>query len=217
MKTLCSKALLSAVTLVFSFAANAASLTFDFSTSFGSVPADGPAPWLTAVFDDGGTPGSVDLSLSVAGTAGAADITEVYLNLAPALDATLLTFTRTGGTGPTAISVDLGEDDYKADGDGLYDILIDLPPPPGQQAQRFNAGETLQFSITGIGSLTAGDFNFFSTPAGGTGPFLAAAKVQDTGLGGEGSDWIGVVPVPAAAWLFASALGVLGWVRRRVA
>lgn len=26
---------------------------------------------------------------------------------------------------------------------------------------------------------------------------------------------VGVVPIPAAAWLFASALGVLGWVRRK--
>jgi hypothetical protein len=26
---------------------------------------------------------------------------------------------------------------------------------------------------------------------------------------------VGVIPIPAAAWLFASALGVLGWMRRR--
>jgi hypothetical protein len=26
-----------------------------------------------------------------------------------------------------------------------------------------------------------------------------------------------VVPIPASAWLFASALGLLGWIRRKIA
>jgi len=31
------------------------------------------------------------------------------------------------------------------------------------------------------------------------------------------TDGISVVPVPAAVWLFGSALGMLGWMRRRAA
>ncbi len=207
-------AVITASAALLSFApVQAATLTFEFDLSFGSTPADGPAPWLTAVFDDGGSPGSVDLTLTVASTVGIADITEVYLNLDPALDATDLTIAKTGGTGPTPNDIDTGTDAFKADGDGWYDILFDLPPPGGD---RFEVGETLEFEITGIAALVAGDFDFLSTPGGGAGPFQAAAKVQSTG-GGGGSDWIAptAIPVPAAAWFFGSALGLLSWMKRR--
>ena len=33
--------------------------------------------------------------------------------------------------------------------------------------------------------------------------------------GGEGAFVLQVVPIPAAVWLFGSALGALGWMRRR--
>jgi hypothetical protein len=194
----------------------AATLTFEFDLSFGTTPAAGPAPWLTAVFDDEGSPGTVNLSLTVASTIGDADITEVYFNLDPVLDATDLTINRTGGTGPVSskIVIDTGTDAFKADGDGLYDILFNLPPP----GNRFEAGETLEFSITGIAALVVSDFNFISKPDGGAGPYLAAAKVQSTG-NGSGSDWIAppsaVIPVPASVWLFGSAIGLLGWMRRK--
>ena len=62
--------------------------------------------------------------------------------------------------------------------------------------------------------FVAGDFNYLSTPADINGPFFAAAKVQSTG-DGEQSAWIAAVPVPAAVWLFGSALAGLGWMRRR--
>ena len=57
------------------------------------------------------------------------------------------------------------------------------------------------------------------------GIFVANAwQALDAGGGLDGTDVIelarfspAVVPVPPAAWLFGSALGVLGWIRRRIA
>jgi hypothetical protein len=193
--------------------ASASTLVYEFTDSFGSVTPDGPAPWLTAVFDDGDTAGSVSLTLTVAATVTTADIKEVYFNLNPLLDATNLSFTATGGTGPFWVSWSTGTNAYQADGDGIYDIFLQLPPPPGSQAGRFGAGETLTFNITGIGSLTVADFNYLAEIGGGAGPYYAAAKVIDTA--GGGSDWIGVVPIPAAVWLFGSGLGFLGWLGKK--
>ena len=215
-------AIIAATAIVGFTPAQAGTLTFEYDLSFGQTPAGGGTPWLTAVFDDGGSAGSVTLTMTVAGTIGGSDISELYFNLDPAMDVTDLTITRTGGTGPAGGNIDVaqGTDAHQADGDGLYDIFMDLPPPPGND--KFEAGETLTFSITDVATLiTASSFNFLSTPGPGesnAGPFLAAAHVQSTGTDGNDSDWIApsaVVPVPAAAWLFGSALGLLGWARRR--
>ena len=200
--------------------AGAATLQLDFGTSFGdpfdpdTAAPDGPGPWLTAFFDDGGTTGSVSLTLSVAGTVGGAEVSQVYLNVDDAIGGANLTITANGGTGPAANSILKGTDAFKADADGWYDILFDLPPPGGD---RFGAGETLTYDITGIG-LVASSFNFLSTPdlVDPNGPFLGAAKFQSTGVLGEQSDWVGAVPIPAAVWLFGSGLiGLVGLARRK--
>ena len=214
---------LSAAALIAAVAASpaqAATVTFNYTESFGAVPPDGPAPWATSVFDDGGSAGSVTLTMTVAPSVNLADVTGMYFNLDPSMDPTLLTFTRDGGTGPTAANTDIlmGVDAFRAGGDGFYDILFDFPPPPGQQAARFNAGEDLVYTITGTG-ITADSFNFFGTPgpgAGNAGPFLSVARFQSTGPDQEGSDFVGAVPVPAAVWLFGSGLlGLVGIARGR--
>ena len=223
--------------LLVAFGAQAATLQLDFDFSFGdpldpnTQAPEGSTPWLTAEFVDVG-PGEVELTMTVSAGVGIADLAEVYFNLDSAMDATELTFLRTGGTGPTEghTVIELGNDLFQADADGLYDIWFDFPPPPGNDAKKFNAGESLVYTITDLDSLiTASSFNFLSTPQtppNDNGPFVAAAKFGSTGTasncpGGEGecSDWITptafVVPVPATVWLFGSALGLLGWVRRR--
>jgi hypothetical protein len=219
---------LTALPAVMLFAASAApvqaaSVTFNYTESFGAVPPDGPAPYATAIFDDGGSAGSVTLTMQVAPTVGGADVTAVYFNLAPGLDPTSLSFTRDGGTGPSAAntSVQTGVDAFRAGGDGFYDILFDFPPPPGQDAAKFNAGEDLVYTISATG-LTAASFNVLGTPgpgAGNPGPYTSVARFQSTGPKEQDSDWVGaVVPVPTAVWLFGSGLlGLVGVARRKAA
>ena len=205
---------------LFSLQATAATVTFEYTESFGAVSPDGPAPWATAIFDDGGVSGSVTLTMSV-GSVGEADVTAMYFNLDPSLDLTSLSFNRDSGTGPTAgnTTISTGIDAFgPLGGDGFYDIEFDFPPPPGQQAARFNAGENLIYTITGT-DITAYSFNVFGTPGpgeGNAGPFLSVARFQSTGPDQSGSDWVGAVPVPAAVWLFGSGLlGLVGVARRK--
>jgi hypothetical protein len=215
---------LSAATLFAAVAASpvqAATVTFTYDQSFGAVSPDGPAPWATAVFDDGGSAGSVTLTMSVAGTVGEADVTAMYFNLDPSLDPNSLGFNRDSGTGPAAANtvISTGSDAFgPLGGDGIYDIEFEFPPSPGNQAARFNAGEDLVYTITGTG-ISASSFNVFGTPGpgqGNPGPYLSVARFQSTGPDQNGSDWVGAVPVPAAVWLFGSGLlGLVGIARRR--
>lgn len=200
--------------------AQAASLTlnFDFEFSGGSDPV-GTAPWVVATFDDGDTLGSVSLTIDASGLSASEFIGSTYFNLDPSLDPTSLAFTRTGGTGPSAAqtSISTGTNAFKADGDGLYDILFDFPPPPGSGGAKFEAGEAVTYDITGIASLAASSFDFLSAPDGGHGPFTAAAHVQGINADPD-SGWIApsVVPVPAAVWLFGSGLlGLIGVARKK--
>jgi len=215
-------AALSAATLLAAVAVSpvqAATVTFNYDQSFGTVSPDGPAPWATAVFDDGGVSGSVTLTMSVASTVNLADVTAMYFNLDPSLDPTALSFNRDSGSGPSTgdTTISTGVDAFKADGDGLYDILFDFPPPPGADAAKFNAGEDLVYTIVGTSLLTANSFNIWSEPGPGdtAGPYLSVARFQSTGSNAEGSDWVGAVPIPAAVWLFGSGLLCLVGLNRR--
>jgi len=194
--------------------ANAGTLTQNYVDSFGATAPDGPAPYATSFFDDGGSAGTVTLTIDVAATVGEADVAALYYSLDPSLDATDLSIVRTGGDGPIAgdISISLGTDAFQADGDGLYDILIDLPPPPGSQSARFQAGETLVFAISGIPTLVAADFDFLAAPGGGAGPYKSVARFLSTGEGGEDSDWVGT---PEPSTLLLTGLGSLALVARR--
>ncbi|UCB54724.1 MAG: VPLPA-CTERM sorting domain-containing protein [Thiotrichales bacterium] len=208
---------------LFSLQASAATLTLDFDVSFGdptdpdTAAPDGPTPWMTAFFDDGGSAGSVDLVLTVSPGVGNAAVTGVYLNVDDAIGAESLAITPSVSNSSVVSSetINRNTNTHKAGNDGLFDILIELPPPGDD---RFTAGESLNYSITAAG-LLASSFNFFSAPDPSeldpSGPFLGAAKFQTTGDGLQ-SDWVGAVPVPAAVWLFGSGLlGLVGIARRK--
>ena len=84
------------------------------------------------------------------------------------------------------------------------------------------AGGTVSrtFTLDLIADNTEDDFELFIFSAG----FTGLSSVTFSGLGGQAGNRFGVddlvvtqtVPIPAAAWLFGSGLGLLGWMRRRV-
>lgn len=195
---------------LFSLQSTAATLTLNFDQEFsGGADPLGGTPWLTALFDDDGTAGSVTLTL----TSGLVDnefFSGIYLNFDDTQDVTALSFALVSGD--AASSINLQKNKYKADGDGKYDILLSFPT----SGNRFGAGETVIYDIT-LAGIVASDFNFLSKPSGGNGPFTGAAHVQGIGTAGD-SGWIAPnpVPVPAAVWLFGSGLlGLVGVARRK--
>jgi len=75
----------------------------------------------------------------------------------------------------------------------------------------------LTFSISGVSGDTVDDYAVGN--AGSMGEFFAAdiAGYDDGVSGSTSGKFAGsaLVPVPAAVWLFGSALGLMGWARRR--
>lgn len=94
------------------------------------------------------------------------------------------------------------------DGFGSYEVREDTT---GQYRQN-----PLLLRITGISGDTPADYAVAGS-GGAQGNYFFAAHVAGMTVG-PGSAYFGgnaVVPVPAAVWLLGSALGVLGWIRRR--
>jgi hypothetical protein len=102
------------------------------------------------------------------------------------------------------------------DGFGSFELV-----DSGTGSNRQNP--TLTFYVSGIAGDTPVNYVALSSGSAGQGNVFFAAHVagfldQDPGSGELTSAYFGgstVVPVPAAAWLLGSALGVFGWIRRR--
>jgi hypothetical protein len=121
-------------------------------------------------------------------------------------------------------------------GQGFAGLLTDIGP----DASRLGMAPTPSTTVAGLPILLF-RFDTALTNAGGTSnltlgtysPFFPAqgsyeAVCVQSGICGSpiplsnirlvtAGSVIAAVPIPAAAWLFGSALGVMGWLRRRVA
>ena len=209
------------------FAALAASpaaatvISFDLDTT---VEGTTPSGFPMVTFDDGGSTGSVTMTIDASGLSGGEFISALYFNFDGAGSQTLA-FARAGGTGPSSgYTISQGADAFDSPGNqGLFDILIDFSTSgSGGGALRLNAGESLIFTITGDG-LSAGDFDIDSAEQRGGSNFILARIQGSAGGGsasvadGDGGGGGGEIPVPepAAVGLFGLGLLGLGLHRRR--
>ena len=200
-----------AAVLLCASAGSADTLEFFLSTEFsGAQTPAGAGPYLKAVFDDGGGAGSVTLTLTSLLIGAAEKVSNWAFNLDPALDSSALGVAYSSGVAAALTST--GNNHYKADGDGEYDIRFDFAGDLGPAG----SGSSSVYVLT-LAGITASSFDFLSNPAGGHGPFPTAAHVQGIGPGGGGSGWI-TVPIPQTAYLgfagLALAAGV-GVIKRR--
>jgi hypothetical protein len=205
------------ITLVVAAGAHAAMMSFAYqlyiNTEFsGATAPEGVPPWLTATFDDGGSAGSVDLTLQTVNLTDNEFLFEWLFNLDPSLDPTALLFSTPAKTGAfTDPTINLGVDSFKADGDGFFDIKIEFNNTDGAPT-RFGVGDAIEYTITGIPTLTAHSFAFFSESGGGQGEYPTAAHVGGIGPDDADSGW---VSVPEPATLAILAAGVLSVAPRR--
>jgi hypothetical protein len=191
-------------------------LVFELGVEYsgGQAPV-GPAPWLNATFTDIGA-GTIQLKMEAVRLTGREFLTGWYFNLNPALDPASLSFTLLSGL--AASSIQTGIDQFKAGGDGWYDIRFRFPS--SGRGDKFGVGDSVVYDVTCPGSagFSALSFDFLSAPGGGHGPFSTAAHVQGIGPRGEGSGWVTVaMPEYGSLPLLAIGLGALGglWKRQR--
>jgi len=198
--------------------AAASILTYGMNLEFsGGKAPSASAPWVTVTINDFNLTGMVELTIAANGLTGNENVSGMYLNLDPALDPTDLLFSApTKSRAFTTPTISTGVNSFKADGDGRYDILLsfDTGGPPNT----FIDGDSIKYTLSGIGTMNALSFFYLSDPAGGHGPYTSAAHIQNTGGGGfsgwvtDGTGGSPDIPEPSSAvLLLIGAAGMVGY------
>lgn len=203
-------------------AAHATSIGFDLDFEFsGATAPEGGTPWMRVTFDDAtGNPNSVQLTIDALGLIGGQageSAGSIYLNFDPALNPTLLTFNPIDNSASTPTVINTGTNLFQADGDGLFDIDFEMPPPPGSPIDtRLTQGEVIVYELIYPSAIDASSFDFMSEMGGGQGSYSAAAHIMSIGTSSE-SGWIGPAAVPEPTTGVTLGVGLLVglWFQRR--
>lgn len=196
---------LAALALSVAGAANAASVSYylDQSNTEGSWP-DNVNYLQVTIFDSIANPGDIEFLVTPLASLTVSAGTNFGIQ-AFGFNSTQ-TLTAANIVDPVGWSTGSGN----LDGFGAYQVRED-----GTGSNRQNP---LSLRITGISGDVVADYAVAGA-GGAQGTYYFAAHVAGmTPVAGQTSAYFGgnaVVPVPAAAWLFGSAIAGLGWVRRR--
>lgn len=195
-------------------------VTLDVSQVIDGGTPDESAPWLHAVFEDHGIPGTVTLTIEGMNLSEGEFIGDLYFNLDPTLDPKKLQLSSPVISGtfdePTFSA---GKNTQKAGGDGYYDLEFNFS---SAHAGRFDSGDSYQVTITSTEPITANSFNFPSSEKDNgskDSPYYSAIHIQ--GVVGSKSIWAGsfqgiAVPEPSSlvpAIFGLAGLGLCGWRR----
>jgi hypothetical protein len=197
--------------LVFSAAgARAGSFFFQYTNVYAGTLPEGSPAWVNSLFSDV-SPGTVQLKISANGLANGEFLSAAFFNLDPSLNPTKLTFNYVSGSGGFALpTIKTGANNFKADGQGKYDIDFTFSQ---KAAKEFTGNDYVIYDITSSAFvLTAADFDVLSTAAGGCDEFFAATEIS--GIPGAcdttGTGWVapgGVTPAPEPQVLALVMLG----------
>jgi hypothetical protein len=179
--------------------ARAGSFFFQFTNVYAGTRPEGSPAWVSSLFSDV-SPGTVQLKISANGLSGGEFLSAMFFNLDPGLSPAKLVFNYVSGSGGfTLPTIKTGANDFKADGQGKYDIDFTFSQ---KTAKEFSGTDYVIYDISSSAfMLSASDFDVLSTAAGGCDEFLAAAEIS--GIPGTcdttGTGWVapgGLTPTP---------------------
>jgi hypothetical protein len=204
---LLSQATVVAIALLGAMQANAASVTYQLDQS--NDLADGPIYGTVTISD--GVAGNIDFSVAIDSGAFPTPLSNFGMQAFYFNYDNSLTVSASNITAVIPNSWAIAEDRNAGGGFGKFEFVA-----TGSGSTRTSV---LTFSISGVAGDTIADYAVGY--ADDTTEFFAAhiAGYSSSMTGNTSGKFAGstVVPVPAAIWLFGSALGMLAWSRRRPA